>query len=244
MKDQIYNVFEYCASVEFCDVNQNNEATDRGLLRLLQEASSYHLDAVGCGLSHMSSIQHNWILISQRIKIFSRPCWATKLTIKTWSRGTKGVCFLRDFEMLDQFGNVICVASTKWVVIDNKGEIFRPDSNMVKRYGICEKKIFDSPPKKINEPSGLKLGFKYDIQKRDIDLNNHVNNLCYIDFAYETVPENIDLNSFSDVEVLYKKETKLNEKVACFYALENSSCFVVIKSDFENDLKAIIKFSE
>lgn len=244
MKEQIDNVFEYCGSIEFCDVNKNNKATGRGLLRLLQEASSHHSETVGCGVSHMSSINYNWVLISQKIKIFNRPCWATKIKIKTWSRGTNGVCFLRDFEMLDKDENVICMASTKWVVIDNKGEIFRPNSNIVELYGICERQVFDRTLKKLNEPSDLKLGFKYIIQKRDIDLNNHVNNLCYIDFAYETVPENIDLNSFSTIEVLYKKEIKLNEKVACFYALEDSNCFVVIKSDLENDLRAIIKFSE
>ena len=47
---------------------------------------------------------------------------------------------------------------------------------------------------------------EYKIQRRDIDTNGHVNNLNYIDFALETIDEELfvqDIEGFFDVSINY-----------------------------------------
>ena len=72
-------------------------------------------------------------------------------------------------------------------------------------------------------PEDLKLNFNYTIQRRDIDTNSHVNNLHYIDYALETLDEDIfNNNSFDNLEVVYKKEIKLKENIKCYYSFEDN----------------------
>ncbi len=50
--------------------------------------------------------------------------------------------------------------------------------------------------------------YKYTAVRRDIDANHHVNNVNYLEFAYDALPEKINLN-FENLEIFYKKQIKL-----------------------------------
>lgn len=237
-------IFEHYMNVEFCDVNQDNKITNKGLLRFCQEASNCHSAAVGYGIHNDRKIVYNWVLINQKLEVFERPSWYTKLKIKTWSRGAKGVCFLRDFEIWDEKENLVCVASSRWVMVEREsGKILRPVQQILDAYGTYVRSVFEGKSKKLQEPSNSIKNFEYKVQNRDIDVNGHVNNLCYLDFAEETVPENVSFNSFSTVEVLYKKEIKLHEVVSGFYFENESEFIVTIKSNNDDSVNAILKLS-
>ena len=64
-----------------------------------------------------------------------------------------------------------------------------------------------------------------------------VNNLCYLDFAYETLPEDVYNNlNVSNIEVLYKKEIKYKDTIKCFYTYVDNKHIITIKN---NDLSII-----
>ena len=95
---------------------------------------------------------------------------------------------------------------------------------------------------KLKSPEDLKLNFKYQIQRRDIDTNGHVNNLNYIDFALESLAENIFNNTtFNNLTIEYKKEIKPNEIINCYYSFENNQHIVIIKSENSSITHSIIK---
>ena len=108
---------------------------------------------------------------------------------------------------------------------------------------IFEKSVFNEPFKeKITVPEDLKLNFNYTIQRRDIDTNGHVNNLHYIDYALETLDEDVyNNNSFDNLEVVYKKEIKLKENIKCYYSLEDNKHLVTIKSEDDTIVHAVVK---
>ena len=64
---------------------------------------------------------------------------------------------------------------------------------------------------------------EYTILKRDLDSNSHVNNLNYIDFAYEVLPSNIDIK---ELEISYLKESKLDDKLEIGCTFSNASIFL------------------
>jgi len=95
---------------------------------------------------------------------------------------------------------------------------------------------------KLKVPEDLKLNFNYEIQRRDIDTNGHVNNLNYIDFALETLDEKIyNSNTFLNLEVIYKKEIKLHEKINCYYSFENDKHIITIKSEDNETVHSVVK---
>ena len=88
----------------------------------------------------------------------------------------------------------------------------------------------------------MELNFNYEIQRRDLDTNGHVNNLHYLDFAFETLPEDIYTTcNFENLEIFYKKEIKYKEIINCYYSLENNEHIITIKNNDDSVLHAIIK---
>ena len=82
----------------------------------------------------------------------------------------------------------------------------------------------------------------YKVIKRDIDINNHVHNLYYLDFAYEALPEDVyRADECNNIEVMYKKQIKLADEIVCLYAKEKNENIVSIKSKDKKILHAIVK---
>ena len=106
--------------------------------------------------------------------------------------------------------------------------------------------ILDEPIDKISEPSTpFSNRFDYKIMRRDLDTNNHVNNLNYLDFAIEALPDAVYNNiHFSSIDVLYKKQCLWGDQISCLYTLnEANQHVIVIKSHDLKDLHSIIVLS-
>ena len=79
---------------------------------------------------------------------------------------------------------------------------------------------------------------------RNISFVHHLPNLYYLDLAYEALPQDVYENTtFNDVEIMYKKEAKLYDKLKCLYSKMDNDYYVVIKSEDEQTLHAIVKLS-
>ena len=81
------------------------------------------------------------------------------------------------------------------------------------------------------------------VGRSQIDLNNHMHNLYYLDMAYEALPEEVyKSNTFNYFEIAYKKQIMLHDTVKCYYVYEENTHKVVIKSLDDKKIHAIIEF--
>ena len=95
---------------------------------------------------------------------------------------------------------------------------------------------------KLKEPASAISKISYPILRSDIDINNHVHNLYYLDFAYEALPEDVyRAEECDNIEIMYKKQIKLGDKMICKYSKENNEHIISIKSEDESVLHAIVK---
>lgn len=239
------DIYSEIFTVTLPDVGENNGLTNKGILRMLQEIACRHSETAGFGVNDSSATGFAWLLLNWKLQVFSRPVWNTKLKINTWSSKHTLIAFYRDFEIFDDNNNLIAIASSKWVLFDfNKNGIAKLTDEFESKYTHVDKHVFDIPMKeKLKEPENSKLVSKYTVCRRDIDTNHHVNNLNYLDFAYEALPEDIFLDfDFKNVEIMYKHEAKLGEILNLFYAKQENSNIITIKNDQDNKLHCIVKF--
>ena len=69
-----------------------------------------------------------------------------------------------------------------------------------------------------------------------------MHNLNYLDLANEALPEDIYRGKDLDnIRISYKKEIKLGETVKCKYAFKEGKHIIVIKSEDDTVLHAIIE---
>ena len=238
-------VYTMEASVHFNDVNIENQLTMKGALRLMQEASNCHSNQVGYGLNQIPQTGYSWVLHQQRCHMYQRPGWGTKLTIRTWSRGAEGLICLRDFEMLDEQGNKVAVATTSWLLIDARSQkMLKVPVGMMDEYGTVEDAVFDEPMKRLKMLTDAPKTWEYTILKRDIDINRHVNNLCYLDYAVESLPAGVEVVDFNDVTIMYKKAALLGDSIACFgdWETDEHGAYVTAVKDPEGaHLHAVVR---
>lgn len=227
------------------DIDRNNYITDKGLLAALEDTGGIHSEIAGFGILNVNETHRFWMVLAWHVEIIRRPKYNETITIHTWSKPCKRLYVYRDFEVFDEEGNLIATAGSKWVFINTENNsIVKANDDLFKTYEIeYEKSSTDiALLDKLKEPNNYSNVISYTINREMIDVNEHVHNLDYLDLAYKALPEDAYAEEFKKIDVMYKKEIKLDDTVKCFYSNENNVHTVVIKSEDEAVLHAIIKF--
>ena len=231
-------------TVTLPDVGENNKLTNKAILRMLQEIACIHSSYSDFGVNDAKKTGMAWILLNWKLEVFSRPIWNSVLKVNTWSSNQNLLSFYRDFEVFDENENIVAKATSKWVLFDiNKGSLVKITDDIKSRYVHVDKHVFDTKMvEKLKEPENSSLVYEYKVCRRDIDTNHHVNNLNYLDFAYEALPEDVFNNSdFKNIEIMYKHEARLGDTLNLFYSEQDSTTIITIKNKENDKLHCIVK---
>ena len=223
--------FEKEYTIDVSHVAPNGFITNMGILSLLEDTACKHSDVAGYGFNDINNTGLSWILLAWKVKILKRVKYADIVKVRTWSRPSKKFTTLRDFEILDKNDNIICIATTKWTLIDIKtGKISTITDEIIDKYFPEDKSIFSS-----DDNSDI-------TQIIDIDVNKHMHNLNYLYLAYEALPEDVyNSPECNNLEIMYKTSIRLGDTVKCLYSKIDNAHYVTIKSLDNKQLHAIVK---
>ena len=230
--------------IKYSDIGKSNKLSLRCLTNYLQEAACAHSNLIGYGLNDIPTTHVAWLLLDWKVKMFSHPKHREEITINTWPKSFEKFYSYRDFEIVDGNNNIIGLASSKWLLFNTENKkIEKVSDTIANSFGIVNKNVFkDYLDEKPKEPVSSNLNFVYEIQRRDIDTNGHVNNLHYIDYALEALPVEVyNSNEFDNMEIYYKKEIKYGETINCYYSFEDNKHIITIKNKDNSVLHSIIK---
>lgn len=232
--------------VDLTLLNKSNHLSNKGLLSILENIAEMHSSSIGYGVTDIEKTNLSWALLNWKAKIISRPKYNDILTVKTWSRYNTKLYSYRDFEVLNSKGDIVCIASSKWVLINPiHNKVVKIQDKIIEGYMPEDKSVFgitDLP--KLTELQDYSTELDYKIRKSDIDVNNHMNNLCYLDIATEILPDSLCCShECNEFEILYKKQIKLSENnIIAYYGTDNDANYVVVKSTDGSILHSIMKF--
>lgn len=239
------SIFTYQHRIQYSNVGKDNTLSLKSLVTLLQDTAGMQSAMAGYSSSDIPTTHAAWIVLDWKVKMFLHPHCDELLTIHTWPRTMDKLYSYRDFEVYNAQNELVAIASSKWFLLDTKTKkIKRITDDIYQSYGgITQKDVFDHPmEEKIKIPTNLHLSFSNTPQRRDIDTNGHVNNLHYIDYALEALPEDIYNHTiFENLEIIYKKEIKYKEKINAYYSFENNKHIVTIQNENNSIVHAIIK---
>lgn len=225
------------------DVGIGNKVTNTALLSYFEDAGGVHSSLVGYGLNDIPTVKRSWVLIGWKIKIDKRPKYGDKITIKTWSRGIDKLYAYRDYEVLDENGNILGIATSKWVLVDTeKKRVTKIDEQVQNAYSVENICVFDELDlEKLSEPDAYTRSTTFTVNRSLIDVNDHLHNIYFMDIANEVLPMDVYKKAeFNDIRIMCKKEIKLGDTVKVFYCVKDDEHIVTIKSQDEKNLHAII----
>ncbi len=226
------------------DIGKNDKIKNKAILEILENAGTYHSDLVGYGVLDIKTTKLSWILLDWQLKVIDRPKYGQTLTLNTWGKDMSKFFTYRDFEVFNEKGELCIIATSKWALMNiETGKLSRITDDIINRYKPEEKNVFSTKKMdKIEIPEIFESEYNYKVTRKDIDINQHMHNLNYLDLAYEALPEEIYNNRpYNNIRIIYKKEIKLGDILKCKYVKQNDKHIVVIESQNGEVLHALIE---
>ena len=181
-------IFTETYKVRSTQVNLNNQLGLYGVLGMLQDIAAEHASLLGFGYEELVKKGFFWARIQQKLKMHYWPQWNERITVKTWSLPVKGVYAFREFELFCNDQKIGECAST-WITLDiqtrrpieltDRQEIFSPRTEG----GLS----FHTD--RINLPEGMYQVNDFKVRVSDLDVNSHVNNVKYTQWALDMMTE-------------------------------------------------------
>ncbi|MFP4482869.1 MAG: acyl-[acyl-carrier-protein] thioesterase [Thermovirgaceae bacterium] len=157
-----------------------------------QDAAGEHADKLGLGVRDLLAKGYTWVLHRYRLVFDRLPECGENLRIRTWYRPEKNLYSLRNFIMEEEGGAELVFAQSSWIVVNlARGRPVRLDSVMPASYEKNQSadlavRFPDIP--RLGEPDH---GMSFSVRLHDLDVNRHVNNARYIEWAVETLPPEV-----------------------------------------------------
>ncbi|PWA06163.1 acyl-[acyl-carrier-protein] thioesterase [Flavobacterium psychrotolerans] len=214
-----------------CAPNGYLKYTD--LCNLLQLTAAFHSEIGGISFSDMQEFNQAWVLSRMRVEIKELPKWKDIVTVKTWINSLENSRSVRALEMYVNNKKIVG-SETYWAVFNTKTR--RPEALALpfehfKLYP--EKKATKKTFSKINITNEKEIVFERTVSLSDLDIVNHVNNVKYLEWCLDLVPENLILNQkIESFEMNFMKELSLKDNVILHECLtKETAVFSITKED-------------
>lgn len=197
------------------EVDRNSNLRIITLFNIFQDMADEHAEKLGVGLTFCMHTGLAWVGSRYHIKVNRLPKMHEKIKIRTWPSEQQKFGAVRDFSVMDESGKEIISASSLWVLINVERR--RPVllNENLPEFPIHKVRSLETDFPKIPEITAHEALVDFRIRYDDIDINNHVNNSVYPLWASEGVDIEFHKNhSIAELEIEFKKEALLGEKVA------------------------------
>ncbi|GAB4841428.1 hypothetical protein Ancab_022150 [Ancistrocladus abbreviatus] len=221
------------------EVGINKTATVETIANLLQEVGCNHAQSVGFSTDGfattptMRKLHLIWVTARMHIEIYRYPAWSDVVEIETWCQAEGRIGTRRDFILKDYAnGEVIGRATSKWVMMNqDTRRLERVTNEIQEEYLIhCPKTLrlafpednssLRKIPKLENPAQYSKLGLVP--RRADFDMNQHVNNVTYIGWVLESIPQEIiDTHELQSITLDYRRECQHDDVVDSLTSAES-----------------------
>ena len=210
------SIYSETFNIEYHLIAADLTARFPGLMFCVQEASIRHTESTDYKMQWYTDNMRGWILTNWHIEVSRMPKWNEVITVRTWPSRFKGIVADRSFEVLDAEGNRLVSAVAAWVYMDlAQRRPVKPPQDLVDGYGEVLPPIHETVFA-IGGHEGYNLVSTREmtVTRRDTDTNEHANNVRYIEWAFDDIPEAIYASGCpATVKVAYKRECKAGDKL-------------------------------
>ena len=221
--------YQHQQRIDSRDVDGQAHCRPSALLGHLQEAATLAAEEGGFGRVRLLE-EHRafWMLARMWFELKRPLLWGEETAIRTWHRGGKGALMYRDFDILVD-GEMVGQAVSAWVLADlGSHRLLRlsaiPFLEGTDGGDLCKEKTLS----KIKLPPDMQEAERRRMRYSDTDINGHVNNTRYADFACDVLElERRGTGIFvSSMQLGYTAECRAGEELILRRGCEEETVFV------------------
>lgn len=181
-------VYEMNLRVDSRDVDLFNQCRPSAVLGFLQEAATQAALALGVsGPEILEKYNCMWMVTRNWVELDAPLRWNDRITVRTWHRGASGASSYRDFDLFRE-GKPIGQGVSVWVMVDRaERKLFRM-KNLTEFQGTDGEGLNKTIKlRRPAMPGAFDARVRRDLRYSDTDINGHVNNIHYADFACDSL---------------------------------------------------------
>lgn len=181
--------FEHGYNIRSYEPRPGGRVSISAICNQLQDIASRHADTLGFGYHDLEQSGHFWILARLHIMVDRLPGFGDRTSILTWPSGNERLVALRDYLISDSEG-VMGRATSSWVTMNVKTHRPDPPETVLHERFIPERdRALAFPSKAVTRLKESEFAAEVVARRADTDINGHVNNVNYLDYCFEAVPE-------------------------------------------------------
>jgi len=209
------------------EITPRGTASVLALADYLQEAAGHHAAELGVSMQDLLDDGRAWVLARLRLKIDRLPKWEDDVVVETWPSGLDRLYATREFVLHagSDEGNVMARGTSAWLVIDtDRRRPLRPPAMLHsldppdRPPALAHDVSRDLPP-----PERADAASTFTVRYHDLDVNRHVNNVRYLEWALETLPADVlDARRCQSLQLQFSAETTLGDTVRATAQIEDA----------------------
>jgi medium-chain acyl-[acyl-carrier-protein] hydrolase len=201
--------------VHYYELDAKRRLSLPSLIHYFEDLAMLNSEAEGLTLDYYDKNEKGWMLFKWDIKVTRYPVFNEVVLVTTHPSAFKNFLANREYKIFSSKGEQIAEAQSVWLFVNTKSRRpLRVPEEMYTKFDVNIEseayfdKLEDLPA--INEG---KYSLKINIHNSDIDTNQHVNNVRYVDWAMESLPKDFtDGNTVKRIQVNYKKELNFGDE--------------------------------
>lgn len=203
-------------AVHTSDTDYRSKGKLSFVLDIMQRAADSAISALGLSVEKMMEARMGWMMITLDLEFERIPRQNDVLDVRTWSKGTKGALWHRDYRIFDKESLEIASARSIWALVDiDKRKILRPNALPVQVEPYIDDSVGEIPSK-VTIPLDIPMeeAYTHEVRYSGLDNNGHLNNAKYGDLCCDTLSiaewEGTELTRF---RITYVQEAKLGDMI-------------------------------
>ena len=197
----------------------DNHVTLPTVCNFLQEIAGNHAERLGFGIREMQARDGtSWMLSRLHVNVGRFVSWGDVLHLKSWPSGIRGrLVATRDFLGCDREGAEVLQAVSEWLIVDLKAlRIVKPGEDFK---ALSAGEVPRVPLAATDGGGKFAARGKVDgvsrilVRRSDHDFNDHVNNVHYVEWALEAVPETFRGRQPHGLDVVFRQAAHAGDEL-------------------------------
>jgi acyl-ACP thioesterase len=201
-------MYEGAFTIRTSEVTRHRQATATALIHLMQEAALQNVLELNVSAWDMRQQQISWVLMRKHLDIVRLPRLGETITIQTYPAGFDKVLTYRDYKVFDAARNLIASSASTWLLMHTvKRRIARIPEEIRARGQFDTSACLPHARNKLPDLERVDLSQDFVVHWHDMDFNEHLNNVRYMQWIFETVEGYTEhRQQLLNLDIIYKQE--------------------------------------
>lgn len=207
---------QYDYHIKTYDIDHDKLAMPVSLLRMMHETAMQNVIRLGISVWDLEPQQLAWVLTNMYIDFYRLPRLGEHIQIFTQPAGFERVFTYRDYQAVDEDGNILFSAASTWLLMNVETRRMSNIPDFIRHFKDDlppEKECLNRAKLRLKAPENPSLNKDFRVDWHDLDFNQHTNNVNYVRWMLETLGTHLSDHRLKRLEIQFKSESHWNDQL-------------------------------